>query len=388
MKVLIVPGWYPSSQKPDHGDFVFFQAKELVKRGLDVAVIYADLDFRYFWKQPGKSRITQSFDIENGIPTFRLSGADWPKTNAYFMLQWAKQYELLFLSYQKAYGNPDILHAHTFLGGFAAMHIAKTYNLPYLITEHASAFLTGRIKRWWKPLIKKVYNDANAVIAVSKCLKDHLAAYYTTRLVEVIPNFIDTDLFSPIATSASRNAGFDFLAAGNFIPLKRYDLLIKAFAKALPFLNANSNLTILGNGPERKRLINLIKKLGIEGKVSLPGKFDNSIVAEYMQNSNALVLCSEHETFGIVIAEAMASGLPVIATRCCGPETIVTPDTGILVPKNDVAALSESLVKMVINIDRYDSNSIRQYAIKNFGAETVARKTTVLYERIIGTTAK
>ena len=91
------------------------------------------------------------------------------------------------------------------------------------------------------------------------------------------------------------------------------------------------------------------------------------MVSDILRDHDALILSSDVETFGVVIVEAMTVGLPVIATKCGGPESIVVEKTGMLVESNDKNKLSAAMKHVVENYDNYDSNTIRQIAIKTYG---------------------
>jgi len=90
-------------------------------------------------------------------------------------------------------------------------------------------------------------------------------------------------------------------------------------------------------------------------------------VADIIRDHDALVLSSQVETFGVVLIEAMSAGLPVIATKCGGPESIVLPETGMLVESNDKNKLFNAMRIMIENYDNYDSKIIRQIAINTYG---------------------
>ena len=106
------------------------------------------------------------------------------------------------------------------------------------------------------------------------------------------------------------------------------------------------------------------------------------MVLQALQNSDAFVLSSEYETFGVVLIEAMSCGLPVISTKCGGPESIIINDKlGLLVEKNNVNALSNGM-NDILN-KKYDSQDIREYVIGSFSQIAIANKLKVVYKEII-----
>jgi teichuronic acid biosynthesis glycosyltransferase TuaC len=96
------------------------------------------------------------------------------------------------------------------------------------------------------------------------------------------------------------------------------------------------------------------------------------------------VLTSRHESFGIVFVEAGASGKPVIATRCGGPETIVTPENGVLVGVGDVEGIARALGAMFKGARAYDAEQIRHRTLERYGREAVVSQLEAVYRRVIG----
>ena len=129
----------------------------------------------------------------------------------------------------------------------------------------------------------------------------------------------------------------------------------------------NIVLTIIGDGPEKDKLKLLSHKLEVNNRINFIGYQKKIVVADIIRDHDALVLSSQVETFGVVLIEAMSAGLPVIATKCGGPESIVLPETGMLVESNDKNKLFNAMRIMIENYDNYDSKIIRQIAINTYG---------------------
>jgi glycosyltransferase involved in cell wall biosynthesis len=102
-----------------------------------------------------------------------------------------------------------------------------------------------------------------------------------------------------------------------------------------------------------------------------------------MRRSHVIVLSSNFETFGLVLAEAMACGKPVISTRSGGPEDFVTEETGILVSAHDSSALAEALIQMRQRYDRYDPALIRAHCVERFSERQFVRKLEDIYRQVI-----
>jgi glycosyltransferase involved in cell wall biosynthesis len=141
-------------------------------------------------------------------------------------------------------------------------------------------------------------------------------------------------------------------------------------------------LDIVGDGPERSRLETQARELGLTERVCFRGPLDRPTVEKALWDAHAFVLPSLHETFGVVILEAMATELPVIATRCGGPEDIVTSETGRLVPPDDPSALAEALRAVQHNWSTYNPSKIRAYVQNEYGPDAFVRRTRSLYKSL------
>ena len=102
-----------------------------------------------------------------------------------------------------------------------------------------------------------------------------------------------------------------------------------------------------------------------------------------MESCDAFVLASRSETFGVVYIEALRSGLPVIATKCGGPEDFINETNGMLVPVNNIISLTGALQRMVVNIDKYNRKSISDDCLYKFAPDTIANQLFQIYTQII-----
>jgi glycosyltransferase involved in cell wall biosynthesis len=140
-------------------------------------------------------------------------------------------------------------------------------------------------------------------------------------------------------------------------------------------------LTVVGNGPSRRSLEDLATALNIDDQVRFTGTLDREEVRAAYSSSDVFVLASRTEPFGVVLVEAMATGLPLVATRSGGPEDIVTPNTGILVPTDDPEALAAA-VKTLRDApaDRFRAETIRSVAVDRYSSDAFVQRSRSLYE--------
>ena len=118
-------------------------------------------------------------------------------------------------------------------------------------------------------------------------------------------------------------------------------------------------------------------------QVEFLGKLTREQVKNQMLNSDAFVLSSEYETFGVVLVEALALGKPIIATKCGGPESIVSKEVGYLVEKNSIDNLAKAMRDLIETYSQFEARQIREYCAIEFSEEAVVKKLEIIYTDIL-----
>ncbi len=377
MKVLVLPGWYPGKYTPENGNFFAEQVKCLRAGGVDAVILFADLDYRYFldFSSFGHKR---RYSLEDGIPTFRMSGSCLPKKSRFILKRWSKKYLLLYADYVQKKGKPDLIHAHTFWGGYIALLLFKKYGIPFIVTEHFTGILSKTISAWKKPIYKDIYQAASHVTVVSHALARELASQFDVNECLVIPNFIDVDIFRPANKPLNMSR---FIGVGDLVLRKRFDLQIKAISELVKLGYEQVELVIVGGGNRQGELEKLVAELDVSSNVFFTGVITNENVARQMQQADFFLLTSSVETFGIVLVEALACGLPVISTNCQGPSDIVSKEVGLMIPKNDLNQLVSAMKKLLDNQCFFDMDYLRKYAVGRFSDTVVVESYKEIYHK-------
>jgi glycosyltransferase involved in cell wall biosynthesis len=286
--------------------------------------------------------------------------------------------ERMVADYVARHGCPDLFHAHaTLWGGEATRRIARRYARPFVVTEHASAFTSGELPAWQVPDVRRVLAEADAVVAVSEPLRARLQEFAPTKAIQVIPNLVDTDLFRfPLDRVGAR--GPRVLVVGFLTPRKGVDILLRAFAEAFD-VEPGAVLEIAGEGPQLPFLKDLARTLGVADRVEFTGALTREGVRDAMARADLFVLPSFAETFGVVLIEALATGLAVIATRCGGPESFVTPELGMLVEPGDVSGMAQALRR----IEPTRCVERRRRVVERFGRAAVVEQLGSLYRAVV-----
>lgn len=159
------------------------------------------------------------------------------------------------------------------------------------------------------------------------------------------------------------------------------DVLIKAFAQAFREC-PQVTLTICGQGEEEGMLRKLIFDLGMTGRIELTGLRPRREIAQRLQEADCFALASVSETFGVSYLEALSCGVPVIATRCGGPECFVNEHNGIMVEPDNVDDLAKAMQTMYYNISYYNRAEIARKIREDYSAQAVASRLMEQYERL------
>jgi glycosyltransferase involved in cell wall biosynthesis len=326
---------------------------------------------------------------KNGIRVYKIDGFYYlPPSDANNCWGWVKAGLTAYREYVKENGVPDLVHAHTALyGGMLARRIAKKYGVPYIITEHSSVFAVNGIQDGG--LLKQVahaYRESKGVFAVSRPFGDLLQNRFPGISVGYLPNVIDPELEEKqVVFEKIRPPGdFVFLSIGELKPIKNHRLLIDGF-KRLKEKHPESSLKlwIAGDGPLQNELADYIAQTGLQADISLLGRLDRAGVFEALTNCDCFVLTSKFETFGVVLIEAMLTGKPVVTTRCGGPASFVTEETGMVVENDNAEALANAMERMMQRKAAYNAGNIRKYVMAEFGREKFIQRIHSIYHPLI-----
>jgi glycosyltransferase involved in cell wall biosynthesis len=171
------------------------------------------------------------------------------------------------------------------------------------------------------------------------------------------------------------------VTVGRLVEVKGFDLLVRALGGAVHD-GLDATLTIVGAGPERSRLEALVAENNLGARITFAGALGEEALLGKLAEADAFVSASRKEGFGVAIVEALATGLPVLATLSGGPDEIVTEDDGMLVAPDDIAALSAALLGLASGIARYDRAAIAARALERYGPGRVGAKLMDVYRSV------
>ena len=382
MHIVYLTSWYPQNDKDLNGCFFREQAHALAKAGNKVGVIAPQ--FRSL--RLGKKAVVGSYGEEiwqdDLVITFFGHNVFWfPKVPYLDLNRWTTCCLKLFESYVKKKGKPDIIHVQSMtLAGAAALEIHKKYKIPFCIMEHSSTFARGLVSHWHYKVLMPVIKASAYNMAVSQDLADLLNKQFSVDDWHYFPNLLDK-LFSD-KNDTIHVVNKQLCSFGGLVPIKGFDLLIKAIA-ALYKDDPDCTLIIAGEGGERKNLQQLAASLGVSQAVQFLGAISREQVKGLMASSCCYMLSSHIETFGVVVIEALSQGTPVISTRCGGPESILTLEDGVFVPINSVEAMADAMIYIINNEHNYDREQIRQRCLAEFSEAAFIKGMVEIYQSFI-----
>jgi N-acetyl-alpha-D-glucosaminyl L-malate synthase BshA len=203
--------------------------------------------------------------------------------------------------------------------------------------------------------------------------------------IEVVPNFVDVELFHPEAGRRERAGPPRAVHVSNFRPVKRVPWLLRAFAQATT--GTRAELVLVGDGPDQPASRAVARELGVQDRVRFLGERD--ALPELLAPADVFALSSSEESFGLSALEAMACGTPVVATRVGGVSEVVEDGaTGLLSPPEDLGAFAANLRSLLLDRDRSYAmgRAAREAAVARFARERVIPLYEAVYQRVLAST--
>ena len=330
--ILMLCSWFPNRVQPTNGNFVEKHIR-LLTNDMRVGVLQVEYDPEM---KSGKSRIEATEEDSYPVQTIYFGSRASRLGRLWLRLSW---FRWGIQNYIQQHGKPQIVHVHVAMPALLiAYWIEMRYGIPYVLSCHSSGFLPISPRRypWWQQrLLVWVANRASRVCPVSNALAKAWRQDGLRSPIQVVPNVVDTKLFSPPETRP-KAPPLRLLHISNFAPeAKNVDGILRVAAR-LKAARFPFTLTIAGDG-DLATVEATAKQLGLDDQhLQLKGTLSEFEVAEHMRSHHCFILFSNYETQGITAIEAVCCGLPVIATRVGGlPEIIDRPERGFLIEAGD-----------------------------------------------------
>ena len=359
--VLWLPSSYPSKIEPYNGDFI--------QRHAHAASAFIPIQVLYFVRDKEK-RFTRSIHVEeqgkgNLIETIvyyaTRDSAIATIDQFLSMSQFRKLYKKTITELFSTKGLPLLVHVHNaFKAGIVASWIKRKYEIPFFLSEHSTIYLPearpnlqqiGLVKNY---LISKIISKASKIFCVSDYLGKAMKKKWPAVNYKVIPNVVDTTLFYP--GEPPTNKHFSLIHVSNLNYQKNPHALFTA-VKMLNERGIKFSLDVFG--VRDGHVDALPAKYGVGGMVNFHEEVPQKVLAEYIRKADLLILFSRYETFGCVIIEANACGVPVVVADMPVMRELVKSDkNGVLVKPESADALAEGMIKIIQGKVAFNKNEI------------------------------
>lgn len=377
--ILFISSWYPNKKDPTLGIFV--------KRHAEAAALYNNITVLYVQSQTGlKKPLINYFEgetVNELIIRYPKVKSNIPFLSNLIKLKQYKKYHhqgLKFLKHKNRF--PNLVHCNIMnpVGLIASLWKSK-YNLPYVITEHWTGYLSsdGRFQKSiiLKRLIPKIANRASKILPVSADLKTALLKHNLGVNFQIVRNVVDTGKFKITDNLKDR-----FLVVADLEDSqKNISGLIEGF---LLFSKSNPSLklSIAGGGENEQEIRDFVSSLNLDSKIEFHGRVPAEELNILLSKSYASVLFSNYENLPCVIVESFAAGVPFISTDVGGIREIINNERGILIEPNNKIELSKALEKVIQKT--WNHELIREYAVNNFSFEKIGKEFDNIYKEVIG----
>jgi|SRR5690554_816780 len=386
IKVLFLPKWYPNKMDPFDGNFVENHA-HAISRMAKVCVLFVHSDESlkqdYFIEEQRNEKLLE-VRCYFKKPKGPLSFFNKILTAVRYFKAQQKAYRYIQEKYKVNF-NLSHIHVLSRTAPFA-IWLKHKKKLPFGITEHWSGYLDE--SKEYRGFLKKIFTKkavakASFVTTVSPYLRDAMQKHNLYNNYYLIPNVVDCEVFKPIEKTARKKVKVLFV--GNLLQSpKRILDIIEVFGR-IKEKRKDFILDIYGEGRDEKACREKIKELDLEEFVQLKGTRSREEIAEIMAKSDFLFLYSEFENQPCVINEAQACGLPVVVPDIPGIKAFMQDELGLMFPRLNEFAFEASILQMMDNFNRYNSNNIRNYALRNFSEDVIANQFYELYLKSIKT---
>lgn len=402
ISVALVSGPIPKDFSNPYYSFVFDEVYRLAKRGLIVHAIRSFAETESTSYGIHFHGLKDSFQVKY-IPFILKHLSVIPKTS-YLLPPWT----LLYLSkyaqtvsnviYQQ---NLDLIHAHfAYPEGFVGLLAKKETGRPLVVTVHGADVLVEpsigygvRLNKRYDAIVRRVLEDADAVIAASKATFNVACSIVkNVKKIHLISNGVDTIRFNPhldcsdLKQKLGLNKQFVIFSLRSHEPKYGLEYLIRS-VPTVAKQKADVVFIIGGDGSLRQYHEKLAIELGVKEKIIFTGKISADDVPFYYALSDIVVVPSLQEAFGLVVSEAMACGKPVIGSKVGGiPDQIIDGYTGFLVEPKDPLKIAERILWLIANPEEAKRMGIngRRIVEEKYDIEKRAENIVSLYKQLLG----
>ncbi|MHC4743957.1 MAG: glycosyltransferase family 4 protein [Planctomycetota bacterium] len=279
--------------------------------------------------------------------------------------------------------NYDLAHAFS---AFPTGYLCRNGSVPYIISLRGSDVPGSNVRlqldyKILAPVFRKIWNNSSGLIACSEGLKNRALSFLPSASIDVIPNGVDFERFSPAATKP-KDETLRLLTVGRLSGTKRVEMLIEA-VEIMDKEGLGVRLRVAGGGGLEDHLRQMVIQKGLGRIVEMVGRVEPEKMPDVYRQSSVFVSATMQEGMSNAMLEAMACGLPIVTTRCEGVEELIS-DNGVVVEQDSARALADAVKGVAEDAGRYEemSRSARKSA-EGFGWKSVAQEYLERYNKVL-----
>lgn len=383
--ILFISSWYPNRNNPLHGIFNRVFA-ETVAMNHQVSVLHVcsdatlknDHEIVEYEEENIFTVIIYYKKIQNNIPIL----SQFLKKQKFIEL-YEKGYQLIL----NKIGKPHIIQLNVVLpAGIGAEFLSKKHHIPMVVNECWTGYMPsdGNYKGLaTKYFTKKIVSHAKVIMPVSESLKQDMLLHELKGNYQIVPNVVD-DAFVKAHSAFQKSVN-----KTRFIHISTLDQdqknvigILNAFEKAYQ-INNTIELSFIGNLKNASVLKDCIDSKKLNQVVTLKDSMNKELLINELNTHDSLIMFSNYESFCLVIAEAMACGIPVISSKCGGLTNIIPDFAGIKVDTKNEQQLTDAIIEMSENKATYKADEIRAFIANNFSKTVINNQLSTIYQSVL-----
>ncbi|MEO6540523.1 MAG: glycosyltransferase [Ferruginibacter sp.] len=384
MKVLWLASWYPSELFRYDGDFIQRHAAATALFN-EVEVIHVVKDTDGLITNDVKEIVTTKGGLTERIIYYKPLKTTISIVDRFLSsLKFKKIYRAAVKNHMLQNGKPAFVHVHIAMkSGLVALWLKRKYKVPYILSEQWGGYLDGakpNIKDYnavYQLYWKQIFKEATACTFVSVVLEQQIKKDFQVGNTYVIRNVVNTDIFYPGLKVPDETLRLIHIST------MTYQKNPEAILGALHKLKEATPFEMYLYGPANDGIKELIYKLKLESCVFIMGEMPQAELAKAIQRSDALVLYSRFETFGCVLIEANACGVPVIVSDIkVFHELVAEGVNGIFVEPENALALAEKLKDFSLEKNNFNNNAIAIATSEKYNFKKIGKQFADLYNKV------
>lgn len=380
MKVLVIPSWHPLPSKPLWCTWILPHIDAIRDAGHDVYILQININ-----EEGNLGNKIEKLEEKHLFSEITVASHKryrnvflYPSLMRKYLDRLYQMYELV----ETEWGQPDVIHAHVSLpAGFGAGKLGKKIGVPTVVTEHYSGFESDMRYPWrLRKLLNEMVKDVSIFSAVSQGFADRIRKTGLNAEIKILENPINCNYFSGERVEEPGVLRLVTIATSN--PIKGIDILLKALGR-IDTEKVNWRLTIIGDFDKSKGYEVFFQNQALRERIILTGKVPKNEVRKRFLNSDVYIVSSRSETANVSMLEAMSCGVPVITTRCGGPETLLSDKFSIALNGTDDEELYQAIDDCQHTLGALNKQDVRKFVMDNYSIERLSDKISKLYTDVI-----